>query len=170
MKPIQLTREQVAGLRPAEMQSYDEWFQEQGIIPADCETIPHRKLTYTEAAQVFAAFYEVERRFEEEFDTTYNRLCELRERVSEDDPLNKELRTAIDAATDLHWAFGRAMGFIAYLAGQREGFRLGVAAVTRAASDPDLATAVMGALVDDRQLDRLIGQLATGTEDPEYVG
>lgn len=170
MKTIQVRREHVAGLRPAEMQSYDEWFREQGIIPADCETIPHRKLTYTEAAQVFAAFYEVERHFEEEFNTVYNRLSDLRERLNEDHPLNAELLDAINAAIDLHWSFGRAMGFIAYLAGQREGFRLGVAAVTRAASDPDLATAVMGALVDDRQLDRLIGQLATGTEDPEYVG
>lgn len=170
MKPIRVTSEQVAGIRPAEMQSYAEWFSEQGIIPADCETFPHRKLTYTEAAQVFNAFHEAERHFEEGFSAAYNRLCELRERVSEDDPLNKELRIAIDAAADLHWSFGRAMGFIAYLAGQREGFRLGAAAVTRAANDPDLATAVMGALVDDKQMDKLIGQLATGKEDPEYVG
>lgn len=170
MKPIRVTSEQIAGLRPADIQSYDGWFAEQGIIPGDYETFPHRKLTYTEAAQVFATFYEMGEHFREEYESVFDRLSELRRRISEDDPLSQELREAINAAINLYWDFGRAMGFMAYLAGQREGFRLGAAAVTRAANDPDLAVAVMGALVDDRQLDRLIGQLATGREDPEYVG
>lgn len=170
VKTIQLRREQIAGLRPADMQSYEAYFTEEGIIPVDCESIPHRKLTYCEAAQVFTVFYEVGEHFREEYESVFDRLSELRRRINEDDQLSRELRDAIDAAINLYWDFGRAMGFMAYLAGQREGFRLGAAAVTRAANDPNLAAAVMGALVDDKQLDRLIGQLATGREEPEYVG
>jgi len=165
-----LTREQIAGLRPAELQSYEQPFLEVGVLPLDMESsVPHRRLTSGEAVQLQAAFWQAEQHFGPDYDAVYRTLDELRERTEEQGPLNEEWRVAIDAASNLHWNFARAFGVLAFLAGQREGFRLGVAAATRAARDQGIATAVMGALVDDKQLDRLIGQLATGREDPEYI-
>lgn len=165
-----LTREHVAGLRPAELQAYEQPFFEVGVPPLDVEDrVPHRRLTSSEAAHLQVALWQVEEHFGREYEEVYRILDELRARTEAHGPLNEEWRTAIDAAANLHWNFARAFGVLAFLAGQREGFRLGVAAVTRGAQDPTVATAVMGALADDRQLDRLIGQLATGREDPEYI-
>ncbi len=165
-----LTREQVAGLRPPELQSYEEPLYEVGVPMLDVENrVPHRRLTSIEAAQLQAAFWQAEQHFGKEYDEVYRTLDELRERTEESGPLNEEWRRAIDAASNLHWNFARAFGILAFLAGQREGFRLGAAAVTRGAQDQAIATALIGALVDDKQLDRLIGQLATGREDPEYI-
>jgi hypothetical protein len=77
----------------------------------------------------------------------------------------KQANTVLDQVLKFSWAYGT----LAYLAGQRDGFRFGAAATTRATSDQSMVIPVIGALVDDRQLDRLIGQLATGKEDPEYI-
>ena len=107
-----LTREQIAGLRPAELQSYEEPFHEIGIRPLDVEArVPHRKLTSLEAAHLQAACWEAEQHFGREFDEVYRTLDELRQRTEAQGPLNEEWRRAIDAAFNLHYNFARGWAF-----------------------------------------------------------
>lgn len=151
---VNLSQEQIGGIKQKKFQGYGEIIQGLASKLADhVKTVPHRRLTYLEAASVEESFMTTEGYFRKDIDALF-------------DILPRSVETKV---SDLLFSFAEACATMAYLAGQRDGFRYGAAAVTRAVQDPAMALHVMGALVDDRQLDRLTGQFATGNEDPEYV-
>lgn len=151
---VNLSQEQIGGIRQKKTQGYGELIHGLASLPADrVKAVPHRRLTYLEAASVEEAFLTTYEHFQAVIDSLFDNLS-----------LSME-----GDVSDLFYSFAAACATMAYLAGQRDGFRYGAAAVSRAVHDPVLALHVMGALADDRQLDRLVGQLATGEEDPDYV-
>lgn len=153
---LNLSKDQIGGIKREGLQSYKALIRDLGPHMADpVRQVPHRRLTYLERAALEGIFAVVDEHLGEALD----QVAEM------EDPKDPKPRTLLDQVLD----FAEAYATLAYLAGEQEGFRLGVAAATRALKDPTFALHVMGALVDDRQLDRLIGQLVTGKEDPDYV-
>lgn len=129
---------------------------------------PHRPLTWPERALLGSLMIDLERRFEPKLKEEYDRVA----RAHGSNESNR-LELDLDKLLDPAFAWTHEATVLAFLLGQRHGFRLGCHAMSTVTAQGTGAPFDMSQLVaaqtDDNAADLLLGQLAAAYTPPNLV-
>lgn len=134
----------------------------------DAPETPHRPLSWTERALLGTLMIDLERRFEPRLKEQYDRIAQAHGSDG-----SNQLQRDLDQLLDPAFAWVHEATVLAFLLGERLGFRLGCHAmgtVTAAGTGAPFDMAqLVAAQSDDNAADLLIGQLVATYTPPNLV-